>query len=317
VTQPETSAISASLPLLVLGLPIIDTLLVFGQRLAERRSPFSADQNHVHHRLLRPGFDHTEAVVAIYLFQGGMLVLAYLLRFESDVVILGTFAAVAASVVGGLHVADRARTRDLPAPRPGGSRVRRLAMRVLTDARVPRTIAAIAALALPVYGLSVLLRVETWPADVALLAGLLAALAVLVSVARRTALHWGDRVVLSVTAVLLAYLGHTATDLPPWAPGLELAAFAAVGVLVFLWMRSSGAGGFETTPLDVLVVFAALVLPNLPGTGAPGIGALVFKAIVLLYAAEVTLASGVRPLGIRAPLIVVLLAVPLGWSLAG
>lgn len=52
--------------LLVLGVPIIDTFWIIIRRLAERRSPFSADRGHFHHRLLDLGLSHRQVVLVIY-----------------------------------------------------------------------------------------------------------------------------------------------------------------------------------------------------------------------------------------------------------
>ena len=66
LTQSSNTALSPALPLLILGLPILDTLMVMGERIYEGRSPFVADRKHIHHRLLALGFHHYEAVVTIY-----------------------------------------------------------------------------------------------------------------------------------------------------------------------------------------------------------------------------------------------------------
>jgi UDP-GlcNAc:undecaprenyl-phosphate GlcNAc-1-phosphate transferase len=52
--------------LLVLGVPIIDTFWIIIRRLSERRSPFSPDRGHFHHRLLDLGLSHRQAVLVIY-----------------------------------------------------------------------------------------------------------------------------------------------------------------------------------------------------------------------------------------------------------
>src|ERR1700677_2236485 len=88
-TQSGDSAISAATPILLLALPILDTLSVMVQRISERRSPFSPDKNHIHHKLLAMGFGHHEAVMVIYVLQAALFLLAYFLRYESDLLILG------------------------------------------------------------------------------------------------------------------------------------------------------------------------------------------------------------------------------------
>ncbi len=44
----------------VLIIPLFDTFRVFSVRLLKRSSPFRADRNHVHHRVLRLGFSHIQ-----------------------------------------------------------------------------------------------------------------------------------------------------------------------------------------------------------------------------------------------------------------
>jgi UDP-GlcNAc:undecaprenyl-phosphate GlcNAc-1-phosphate transferase len=52
--------------LLVLAVPIIDTFWVIVRRLSSRRSPFSPDRGHIHHRLLDLGLSHRSTVLLIY-----------------------------------------------------------------------------------------------------------------------------------------------------------------------------------------------------------------------------------------------------------
>jgi UDP-GlcNAc:undecaprenyl-phosphate GlcNAc-1-phosphate transferase len=52
--------------LLVLAVPIIDTFWVIVRRLSARRSPFSPDRGHIHHRLLDLGLSHRATVLLIY-----------------------------------------------------------------------------------------------------------------------------------------------------------------------------------------------------------------------------------------------------------
>jgi UDP-GlcNAc:undecaprenyl-phosphate/decaprenyl-phosphate GlcNAc-1-phosphate transferase len=52
--------------LLVLGVPIIDAFWIIVRRLVQRRSPFSPDRGHLHHRLLDVGLSHRQTVLLIY-----------------------------------------------------------------------------------------------------------------------------------------------------------------------------------------------------------------------------------------------------------
>jgi UDP-GlcNAc:undecaprenyl-phosphate/decaprenyl-phosphate GlcNAc-1-phosphate transferase len=62
-----TLVVALIIPILILGVPIFDTLFAIGRRLKEKRHPFEADNKHIHHMLLRAGFNKREAVLAIYI----------------------------------------------------------------------------------------------------------------------------------------------------------------------------------------------------------------------------------------------------------
>ena len=49
----------------ILIYPLMDTLRVFAIRIVQKKSPFSADKNHTHHRLLALGMNHRGATYTI------------------------------------------------------------------------------------------------------------------------------------------------------------------------------------------------------------------------------------------------------------
>lgn len=66
--------------LAILSFPLLDTLRVFVIRAKEKRSPFSADRNHIHHRLLVLGFSHKQATIMLSIVSVLAIELAYLLK---------------------------------------------------------------------------------------------------------------------------------------------------------------------------------------------------------------------------------------------
>ncbi len=64
----------------ILIVPIIDTLRVFFLRLAHGKSPFTADKNHIHHRMLSLGYSHLRISLTIGAANIGFVILAYSLR---------------------------------------------------------------------------------------------------------------------------------------------------------------------------------------------------------------------------------------------
>jgi UDP-GlcNAc:undecaprenyl-phosphate GlcNAc-1-phosphate transferase len=64
--RKQAATITLLLPLLAIGLPILDGLLAFGRRALMRRSVFVADAGHLHHRLLRIGLTQRTAVLLMW-----------------------------------------------------------------------------------------------------------------------------------------------------------------------------------------------------------------------------------------------------------
>lgn len=78
LTQGEGLKVSPVVPLLVLAVPITDTVVVMIRRIFRGASPFKADQIHLHHILLRYGFGRITAVQIILLISILMCLLSLL-----------------------------------------------------------------------------------------------------------------------------------------------------------------------------------------------------------------------------------------------
>jgi len=83
--------------LLVLGVPIIDTFWIIVRRLASRRSPFTPDRGHIHHRLLDLGLSHRQTVLLIYGICVALAVLTFVLSGTGQL-----YAFIGIVVVSGL-----------------------------------------------------------------------------------------------------------------------------------------------------------------------------------------------------------------------
>ena len=60
------AAVAMLVPILALGLPIMDTFLAMGRRAVRGQPLFSADKEHVHHKLMALGLSQRKAVVLLY-----------------------------------------------------------------------------------------------------------------------------------------------------------------------------------------------------------------------------------------------------------
>lgn len=89
--------------------PLADTLRVFTVRAATGVSPFSADRNHLHHRLIDCGLGHRATVIIIYFFNMlviGISVACFSLNPSVSLVAVVAFALLATGI---LQLAYRAR----------------------------------------------------------------------------------------------------------------------------------------------------------------------------------------------------------------
>ena len=94
-TQRSGSSISPMVPVLILGLPLLDTVWVMTRRIVKRVGPFTADRTHIHHQFLELGFEHRFTVVIIYTISLFWAVCALLLRNSPEYVLLFFYLATA------------------------------------------------------------------------------------------------------------------------------------------------------------------------------------------------------------------------------
>ena len=76
--QKGATALAVGAPILVLALPIADSVGSIARRLAGRRPILAADQRHIHHWLLRRGLSHRAAVLVLYALALGLAAVALL-----------------------------------------------------------------------------------------------------------------------------------------------------------------------------------------------------------------------------------------------
>lgn len=84
-------------PMIILGVPITDTVYAIIRRLMNKRPISSADKMHLHHRLLSLGFSHKGAVMTIY---GLALVFSFVALLFSYASSAGSILLIVFSVIG-------------------------------------------------------------------------------------------------------------------------------------------------------------------------------------------------------------------------
>jgi len=290
ITQRE-SPLSPLLLLLLMGFPVLDTLVVMVERIRAGRSPFSPDKNHFHHKLMRLGLFHTEAVTLIYAITAGMTGAAYLLRYHSDWLILLVYAGFSALVVAAFGAAER---RGFAFSREGffdtGIKQR---LKPLKEKSL-----LIRAVFVPLlYGLPLLFAAAglVRAAVPGYLGAAAAGFAAAIVAARLIRKEWVNpvmRVAFYLVVPMVLSLGEV--EPADWVkPALFSAYQYAYGLLAFftvLTLRfTRRKKGFKATPMDFLVLVIALVVPNLPGDVAGGMrmGEMAIKLLVMYFSFEV------------------------------
>jgi UDP-GlcNAc:undecaprenyl-phosphate GlcNAc-1-phosphate transferase len=97
-TKSATAVMTAA-PLLLLALPILDTVLSVIRRWLRGKPIFGADEHHLHHRMLAIGLTHVRAVVALYVMAAGLAVIGVLLASGPQKTVAVTALAGAAASV--------------------------------------------------------------------------------------------------------------------------------------------------------------------------------------------------------------------------
>jgi len=290
-TQNLTSQVSAAIPILLLAIPILDTLSVMVQRIGEGRSPFSADKNHIHHKLLALGFGHHEAVMVIYTLQASLIVAAYLLRFESDITILAFVSAFFVTSITVLQMSARFGWR---LRRASGAAAESAYSRIVTAIQKSQLVPQLAyqTIVFGIAGYAALIVVGTAAisSDVLALVIALFALSVgLMVILRAGPLSVVEKGALYVTATVLVYLDVMVLPADRPTSILTWIAVSIAAVATAVRLRLQNDRRFQITPLDLIVLFIALVVPSLSGTfKLPHGGALIIaKLLILFYAIEV------------------------------
>lgn len=311
-TQSSNSEISAAIPVLLLALPILDTLSVIVQRISEGRSPFSADKNHIHHKLLALGFQHHEAVMVIYLLQGVLFVAAYFLRYESDLLILSIVMSFFILAIASFQLATRRgwQLRQSQVAPPSARRPLREKGAGFPIVRISDAVLAVAVL---LYSFLVIIKTVRLTSDFLILTiGLLTVLIVCAVVLRVSALTVVEKAALYVGVTVLVYLDSVVPSSDRSLTVLTWIAVAIAAVATAVRLRLSEDRRFQLTPLDVIVLFMALVVPSLPTLRLPNSIALALaKLVVLYYAIEMLISRAEGRAWLRIAAVGVLIALVL------
>ena len=77
--------VSILVPIIAMGLPILDTTLAFLRRILRHQSVFMADKQHIHHFLLSLGFNQRKTVLILYSISISFTILAMIMIFNNNI----------------------------------------------------------------------------------------------------------------------------------------------------------------------------------------------------------------------------------------
>ena len=154
---------------------------------------------------------------------------------------------------------------------------------------LPRLSYAAIAGGVGIYALLIIVETATLSGDFRIL--IVALLAVVIgfsAVLRGAPLNLIEKAALYVTATALVYLDAVVLPANRWLSALGWAAIAVAAVATGVRLRLYNDRRFLLTPLDLIVLFMALVVPSLLDTlNLPHGGALaIAKLVILFYALE-------------------------------
>ena len=282
--------LSVILPLIILGLPILDTLTVMTKRLIKGRSPFAADRTHFHHQLIAIGLYHTEAVLTIYIAQSLLILFAIVYHQANDWYFLIGYGCFSILVVGSFFIFEKRKYRinrdrflnkikkRLQPLKDRGQAIK-IAFRVVKFG-VPALLLFNALFPTPggehyIYfsGGFVIVLALAWLVNKAFLDKIVKIGLYLLT----------PFIIYRCDQGLYAYMGTTFIVAYHFL-------YLILLVAVFLTMKlTRRANGFKSSTLDFLVIFVILLIPNLPDKAVTGyhLGLVAVKTVILFYSYEV------------------------------
>jgi UDP-GlcNAc:undecaprenyl-phosphate GlcNAc-1-phosphate transferase len=289
----RSSFLSPVLPLIILGFPILDTLTVMMRRIARGRSPFVADKTHFHHVLLSLGLKQSESVMLIYLIQLLLVAVALYLRAFRDDLLFCLYMVFSVVVLLLFRKAGRERWQL--------SQIKPLVWIEACFERL-RGSGVIAKLFVLLQGCTVLILLITaflnedlTPAT-SLVALALMALVLMVAWVRKALL--GDCLMIVLYLLIPVILYGGMTHLHDKGSMISILGYRVLFVVVALLnimvsRLTRRTHGFQSTPLDFLVLIIALVAPLIPEVHAPfySLGLLSAKIIICYFSCEVIFAE--------------------------
>lgn len=284
------SGLNPFLPLILMGLPIIDTVTVMTERIIEGRWPFHPDKKHVHHKIMNLGFYHNESVLIIYISHAFFVTSGFLFRNYSEWFLLTYYLVLSGCLISILWVADssgwsRRRYQFIDTVIKGR-------LRILKEKNILIKVSFRAAqVVFSVLFIVTCMIPETIPDYISLFSAVLLGVILLHRVVK---IKWRPYLVRVPFFLLIPFIIYLSEgNVAAWVVRNHLRiynfAFIVMVFLVLATLKFSRRMGFKSTPMDFLILFIALVVPNLPDENIQSfhMGLIAAKIIAMFFCFEV------------------------------
>lgn len=317
LVERSDGQLSPALILPLLGLPVIDTAMVMLLRIKDRRSPFSPDRNHIHHKLLSVGLQHHQAVGVIYVVQAAIVFSAVLLRYQSDLVIISVYGIICGLFMATYVALRRRHARVAASAQPAHGKMPISAPAwPLHRTRLRKLLVGYVGCSVALYLIVGAMTFDAVTVDVASIAIAIGLVGVVMGLGLwQRAPFPAVRLGLYLAVIYVSYLSGGPTA-PVWlntAPFyLWLASVAlAVGLIIVLTQGRL----FRLSTQDLLVALVILGIVALPLTAIepPVVSAIVIRAMIFIYASELLIVltrPKPRMIGVVSLLSLMVLALP-------
>ncbi len=283
LTFGDATPYCPALALFLLGLPLLDTGQVMLRRISQGRSPFHADRQHLHHRLLDTGLDHYEVVTLMYIGQGVMVFTGFLVRYQHDLINLLIYTTTGLALIATVRLPGMVAIRQrLITIKP---------VELVRNHSLSGWIRRVLLLILGSY--FIFIPIFTRDGTVELLAVAIIGTLLLFGSCFWTNHDWIGRLAIYLCGSAVVYLAQRSAPPGTLFPAIDSAFYAVVVMLVLAGLRYTRQKEFELSPFDFLIISCALAVPMIAGPlfGNPKLGQAIANLVVIYYAVEFVITS--------------------------
>lgn len=113
---------------------------------------------------------------------------------------------------------------------------------------------------------------------------------------KRADAGWVEKAAMFLALVMAVYFDRQTATFLEAKTATQMGVFGVLVIAIVIRFRLASDRRFRVTPLDILVIFIAVAVPNLPGSiiSAAAMGESIAKLVTLMYGVETLFGAGAR-----------------------